>query len=91
MGLIRLFFLMVVLTGVSYLLVSIFSRSLRTEKLEKRWDAEQPEGIDRETYVAQGLKKYDSSFRRRLIALILIVPFVVVMIAVWAQNYTGYR
>ena len=88
---IRLFFLMMVLTGVSYLLVSLYSRSVRSEKLEKRWAEEKPEGVSREAFVAAGLKKYSHSFRRRLIALILIVPFIVVAIAIWLQNYSGYR
>lgn len=88
---IRLFLLLAVVAGVAYVLVSIYSRSLRTEALEKRWDAERPEGIDREAYVAEGLKAYDRSFRRRLIALILLVPFLAVLAAIWVQNFEGHR
>jgi uncharacterized ion transporter superfamily protein YfcC len=78
MGLIRLFILMAVVLSLVYWLVSVYSRSIRTEKLEKRWDAEPPEGVDRETYVRDGLEKYDKSFRRKLIVLIVILPFVAI-------------
>ena len=92
MGLLRPFLLLVVMVGVAYFLVSIYSRSVRTEKLEKRWTAEQPPGIDRDAYVKQGLEKYDRSFRRRLIVLILVVPFIAVAGAVYVINYMpGYR
>lgn len=91
MTLIRM--LLVVLAGstVAYLLVSVYSRSVRTERLEKRWDREQPEGISREDYVAAGLKHYDSSFRKKLILLIYVVPVVAVIASIWVRNYMGYR
>lgn len=91
MGVIRLFVLMFVVLSVIYFLVSIYSRSVRTEKLEKRWDREQPAGIDRATYVANGLKQYDGSFRRRLILLIYVVPYIFVFGAIYVTNYMGYR
>lgn len=91
MGLIRLFVLMAVVLSIIYWLVSIYSRSIRTEKLEDRWEEEKPEGIDRETYVSEGLKKYDKSFRRKLIVLIYIIPFIAVGAVVYATNYMGYR
>jgi uncharacterized ion transporter superfamily protein YfcC len=87
MALIRLFGLLFVVCTISYLLVSVYSRSVRTEKLEKRWDADRPEGIDRDTYVREGLRAYDTSFRRRLILLIYVVPFVAVAVTVYVTNY----
>ena len=91
MAVIRLFGLLFVACTIAYLLVSVYSRSVRTEKLEKRWDAEPPEGIDRDTYVRDGLKAYDASLRRRLILLIYVLPFVAVGVAIWLTNYGGYR
>lgn len=87
MALVRLFGLLFVLCTIAYLLVSIYSRSVRTEKLEKRWDADRPDGIDRDTYVREGLKAYDTSFRRKLILLIYVVPFVAVAVTVYVTNY----
>lgn len=92
MGLIRLFLIMVVGLGLVYWLVSVYSRSVRTERLEKRWARDQPPGIDRDTYVRQGLEKYDASFRRKLIVLILILPFIAVFGTIYVTNYMpGYR
>lgn len=91
MAFIRLFVLMFVGLTIVYVLVSVYSRSVRTEKLEKRWDREPPEGIDRATYVAEGLKKYDASFRRRLILLIYVLPYIAVFGAIYVTNYMGYR
>ena len=87
MAFVRLFVLMLVVSCLAYVLVSIYSRSVRTERLEKRWDREQPTGIDRDTYVRDGLKKYDASFRRRLILLIFVVPYVVVFGTIYVTNY----
>lgn len=92
MGLIRFLVLMTLFAGLSYWLVSIYSRSVRTERLEKRWDREKPEGIDRETFIRQGLERYEHSFRRKLIVLILIVPFIAVVGTIYVINYMpGYR
>jgi hypothetical protein len=91
MAMVRLFGLLFVACTLAYLLVSIYSRSIRTEKLEKRWDAEHPEGISREDYVRDGLKAYDASLRRRLILLIYVLPFVAVGVAIWLTNTGGYR
>lgn len=92
MAMIRLFLLMALVLGIAYWLVSVYSRSVRTERLEKRWDREKPEGIERGDYVRAGLEKYDRSFRRRLIVLIMIVPFVAVLVAIYVTNYMpGYR
>ena len=89
---IRLFLLMVLVLGITYWLVSVYSRSVRTERLEKRWDRDKPEGVARDAYVQAGLKKYDRSFRRRLIVLILILPFIAVFGAIYVTNYMpGYR
>ncbi len=92
MAFLRLFLLMVVLAVVTHWLVAIYSRSVRRERLEKRWDRDKPEGIDRDSYVRDGLQRYERSFRRRLIVLIYVVPFVVVFGTIYAMNYMqNYR
>lgn len=91
MQFVRLFFLMFVVLSIVYWLVSVYSRSVRTEKLEKRWDAEKPAGVDRDAYVRAGLMKYDSSLRKRLILLIYVLPYIFVFGAIYVTNYMGYR
>ncbi|WP_373354581.1 hypothetical protein [Pseudoroseicyclus sp. CXY001] len=73
---------------VIFLSVSAYSRSVRRERLEKRWAEENP-GADlaeRDAYVEAGMEKYFSGFRRRLIVLVYVVPVVVVGLIVWLTN-----
>ncbi len=77
--------------SVVYILVSIYSRSVRREKLEKAWDTDpEREGAataDRDAYIAGGMAEYQHGLRRRLIWLVYIIPAVVVMTTVYLVNY----
>lgn len=66
--------------SIIYVMVSIYSRSVRREKLEKQWDAEHPDGSpsERETFVEAGMEHYRSSYRPKLILLVYVVPVIVV-------------
>ncbi len=77
-----------VLTGV-YFLVSIYSRSVERERLEKEWDADHPDGgseAGRDAYIEQGMDDYAHSLRRKLIWLVYIVPAVAVAALFYAMN-----
>lgn len=69
-----------------YILVSLFSRSMRREKLEKEFDAGDIEG-DRDAFIEQGLKDYDDSLRRKLILGVYIIPVVIVAGMVYVINF----
>lgn len=71
---------------VIYLLVSIYSRSVRREKLEKKFDAGGIEG-DRDAYIEAGMDAYRHGLRRRLIWLVYIIPTVAVAVTVYLVNY----
>lgn len=89
MALIKLFVFGFLFLSVIYLSVSIYSRSVRRERLEKRWDAENPGGGDkgaRDTYIETGMARYQSGFRKRLIVLIYIVPAVAVAVILYLTN-----
>lgn len=89
MGLIRLVGLGFIGLSVLYFAISIFSRSLRREKLEKAWDANPPEGGDaaaRDTYIEQGMTDYESGFRKKLIVLVYIIPPVFVAVILYVTN-----
>lgn len=78
-----------ILTAV-YLLVSLYSRSVRREKLEKAWDSD-PDKItagaaDREAYIRAGMETYRHGLRRKLIWLVYIIPMVVVLATVYGVN-----
>ncbi|MEY1556736.1 hypothetical protein AB3Y40_13975 [Yoonia sp. R2331] len=86
MGLVRLVVFGFIALSVIYLSVSIYSRSVRREKLEKRYDAEPVEGMTRKQYVEKGIAEYNSGLRPKLLLLIYVVPAVLVSAIVYITN-----
>lgn len=89
MGLIRLLIVGFVGLTVLYVLVSLYSRSIRKEKLEDRWDDKHQDGGDpaeRDAYIERGMARYHAGLRRRLILLIYVIPVVAVMAIWWITN-----
>ncbi len=90
-GMIRAGLLAFVVLTVVYLVVSIYSRSMRREKLEKAWDSDPArEGAakdERDAYIRSGMEAYRHSLRRKLIILVYILPMAVVLATVYAINY----
>ena len=90
MGFVRLVVVGFVLLSIIFVCVSLYSRSVRRERLEKEWDANPPAGagVDaRSNYVEQGMTEYFSGFRRRLVLLVYVVPTVVVGVLIYMMNY----
>ncbi len=77
--------LLIVLT-VLYVGVSIYSRRVRRGKLIARWEKKGMTG-DRDAFVQRGLKKYDGSFRRKLILGIYVVPLGLIAILIYVSNF----
>jgi len=75
----------VVLT-VIYLSLSFYSRSVRREKLRRKWDEDIRRG-DRDAYVRRGLKIYDRSLRRKLLWGVYIVPVVTIAVVIYLVNF----
>lgn len=76
--------------SVIYVLVSIYSRSVRREKLEKRWDENPPEGqgnAERSAYIEAGMRDYESGLRKKLIWLVYVIPMMVMAVTVYLVNY----
>lgn len=71
---------------ILYFLVGIYSRSVRREKLEKKFDAGGIEG-DRDAYIEAGMQAYEGGLRRRLLWLVYIIPTAVVAVTVYFVNY----
>jgi len=83
MGLVRLVFFGFIGLTIVYFVISIYSRSVRREKLENRWDQENPDSTDqaaREAYIANGIAEYDAGIRPKLILLVYVVPTVLVAV-----------
>ena len=75
-----------ILLTVVYLIVAMYSRSVRREKLEKKFDAGDVEG-DRDTYITKGMQAYEKGLKRRLIWLVYVVPAGIVIVTVYLVNY----
>lgn len=89
MGLIRLIIVGFVVLTLIYFAASIYSGSVRREKLEKRWDKDHPnegETEARTTYIEEGMAAYRSGLRRRLLLLIYVVPAIFVVTALILTN-----
>lgn len=89
MGFIRLIVLGFIGLSVVYFAISVFSRSIRREKLEKEWDANPPAGDDttaRDTYIKDGMAEYESGFRKKLIVLVYVIPPLFVVAILYLTN-----
>lgn len=72
---------------VVYVLVSVYSASVRRERLEKEWDGDpHNEGLpkdQRDAYIEAGMEAYRHGLRRKLIILVYIVPALVFAVTVY--------
>lgn len=80
-----LFLILVALTVV-YVCLSLYSRSIRKEKLEKEWDEVVRTG-DRDDFVRAGLQEYRGSLRRKLILGVYIVPLIAFAVIFYVVNF----
>jgi hypothetical protein len=76
--------------SVVYLLVSVYSRSVRREKLEKGFDSDPAnEGAPaaaREAHIAEGMARYEQGLRKKLILLVYVIPMVVIAVTIYLIN-----
>ena len=75
----------IVLT-VIYVVLSLYSRSVRKGKLKEWWEEEGRPG-DLEAYIDRGLEEYDGSLRRKLILGVYIIPFTAMCIIIYLTNF----
>ncbi|WP_342069929.1 hypothetical protein [Yoonia algicola] len=89
MGFIKLIVFGFIGLTVIYFSVSIYSRSVRKERLEDEFDEENPDGGAagaRDAFVMEGLKAYDASIRPKLIGLVYVVPTIAIGAIVYMIN-----
>ncbi|WP_245990352.1 hypothetical protein [Tabrizicola piscis] len=91
MGWLRLAFVMYVALTIIYFLTSIYSRSVRREKLEKGWDTDpSKEGIppaERTAFIEAGMQAYDKGLKKRLLWLIYVVPTIGFLTTIYFINW----
>jgi len=88
MGFVRLFLFGLAFLTVIYVMISLYSRSVRKENLENEWDAAPDSDAPgaRDAFIDNGMAEYRGSLRRRLILLVYVVPIVVVGFILYGVN-----
>ena len=89
MAFIKFFLMGFLALSVIYLCVSLYSRSVRREKLEDEWDENPPEGATpdaRAQFITDGMAAYRNGLRVKLIALVYVVPTIVVVAILFIIN-----
>jgi len=72
--------------SIVYVCVSLYSRSVRRERLEDDWAEEPRSGMTREEFIAAGMADYESGLRKRLLLLIYVVPSIAVGLIIYFIN-----
>lgn len=83
---VRFFIFGPVILCVIYIIITLYSRSVRREKLERWWEDAPVEGTTREAYIVDGMKKYESGLRKKLILLVFVIPPLVVGTIIYFIN-----
>ncbi|MCB5199971.1 hypothetical protein SAMN05428995_104214 [Loktanella sp. DSM 29012] len=86
MAFVRLLVFALVGLTVVYWSLSLYSASLRRERLEDDYDANPVPGQTREAYVAAGMATYRKGLRPKLLLGVYVVPIVVVSVIIYVVN-----
>lgn len=89
MSFVRLVVFGFLILSVLYFCISLYSRSVRREKLEREWDQSPPEDATpdmRASFIADGMAVYESGLRKKLILLVFIIPPLVVSTIIYFIN-----
>ncbi|MBU3030308.1 hypothetical protein [Paracoccus marinaquae] len=90
-ALFRLIVLVLLLEAMFYLLLRIYIRSLRRERLEEIWDARHPDRAGnnpaRDEFVRKSMVGFDRTLKARLLWLVFIIPTLAVMAVVYWVNW----
>ncbi|MBY5988019.1 hypothetical protein [Roseovarius atlanticus] len=82
----RLLIIGFIVCTILYVVLSIYSRSVRKGKLREWWEEEGRPG-DLDAYIEKGLEEYDGSLRRKLILGVYVVPFSIVAAIIYFTNF----
>ncbi len=72
--------------SVIYICLFFYSRSVRKAKLAE-WYLESDKSVDEDTFIREGLQKYDNSLRPKLLLGVYVVPIVTVLIIIYLTNF----
>lgn len=90
-ALIRLLLILLVVELVFFVLLRLYFRSLKAERLERDWDARHPEAAGdspaRRAFVARAMTGFERSLKARLTWLVFVLPTVAVIAIVVLVNW----
>lgn len=90
-ALFRLIVLVFLIETMFYLLLRIYIRSLRRERLELLWDERHPERAgnspERDEFVRRAMVGFDTSLKARLLWLVFIIPTLAILAIVIQVNW----
>ena len=91
LALFRLIVLVLLLEAMFYLLLRIYIRSLRREKLEEIWAERHPDAPrdspSRAEFVRKAMVGFDKTLKSRLLWLVFIIPTLAIMGIVYWVNW----
>ena len=91
MALIRLAAVIIAIEALFYVLLSLYIRSLRRERLEETWDERHPDRAgdseERRAFVRRSMVGFEKTLRARLVALVFILPTLALGIIIYFVNY----
>lgn len=91
MALIRLAAVIIAIEALFYVLISLYMRSLRRERLEEIWDDRHPDRMgdsaERRDFVRRSMVGFEKTLRARLVALVFVVPTLAIAVIVYFVNY----
>lgn len=86
----RLFIVAFVALSVVYAILRWFTASLRREALEKEFDADNPPQENdeaRTAHIEEGMQLYRTSFRRKALVLVYIIPLILYFGILYLNNF----
>ncbi|GLQ21620.1 hypothetical protein ACFFUB_09650 [Algimonas porphyrae] len=89
-GLVRNIVLIFLILSVAYVILSVTARFKHRRELEAEFDALpdiRRQVMDRDQFIAEGMKAYVRSYRPKLFLGVFIIPSIVIFGLVWLAQY----
>lgn len=90
-ALLRLIGIVIAVEALFYVLLTIYIRSLRRERLEEEWNARHPNmAVDhdrRREFVRKSMVGFEKSLKSRLLLLVFVVPTMAIMAIIYYVNW----
>ncbi|MDO5612031.1 MAG: hypothetical protein Q4G14_02165 [Paracoccus sp. (in: a-proteobacteria)] len=89
-ALLRLIAVVIAIEALFYVLLSLYIRSLRREKLEEEWDRRHPDRAgdsrERKDFVRRSMVGFEKTLKARLVGLVFVVPTLAIMAIIYYVN-----